>query len=159
MTTRSPNTTGSGGRLPVDTIVRATDAVGIVTRYRDLTDPYLGVPARPLTGGAPWQAVPHCLRLAPPDEIARARTDESGAVTDVDAPAIRLEDLTPHQRDGRSCCWCSFWADKRFRVPHLTAVGARLRACETCAQSFDIAPAEEPTLQPAEPHPTTQQGH
>lgn len=60
---------------------------------------------------------------------------------DVNAPTIRLEELSPHQQDGRSCCWCSFWADERFPVPLLSTAGARLRACQTCAGMFGIAHA------------------
>ncbi|MFD7233324.1 hypothetical protein [Streptomyces sp. NPDC059881] len=63
-------------------------------------------------------------------------------MTDVDAPAIRLEALTPRQREGLSCCWCSFWADERFPVPLLRSAGARLRACATCAGMFGITPVE-----------------
>lgn len=80
MTTRSPNTAGPSRRLPIGTIVRATDAdslaVGILTRYAGPTDPYPGVPhIRPLNGGALWQAVPECLRPARPDEIARVQAE------------------------------------------------------------------------------------
>ncbi|MFJ9417351.1 hypothetical protein ACIRPT_24675 [Streptomyces sp. NPDC101227] len=61
----------------------------------------------------------------------------------VDAPAIRLDDLSPQQRDGRSCCWCSDWASPAQPVPLLTATWARLRSCSTCAGVYGV-PAVEP---------------
>ncbi|MER6998712.1 hypothetical protein [Streptomyces sp. NPDC000410] len=60
----------------------------------------------------------------------------------VDAPVIRLDRLSPAQRAGRSCAWCSFWADPRYRVPLLQDV-AVLRACETCAGTYGITPVED----------------
>lgn len=60
----------------------------------------------------------------------------------VDAPALVLEDLSPQQRNGRSCCWCSYWPSTRHPVPLLRGAWLRLRACETCAGQYGITPVE-----------------
>ncbi|WP_146610506.1 hypothetical protein [Streptomyces sp. AC1-42W] len=62
----------------------------------------------------------------------------------MDAPAVVLENLTPQQRDGRSCCWCSYWASDRYPVPLLRRAGLRLRACETCAAQYGISAMDAP---------------
>lgn len=60
----------------------------------------------------------------------------------LDAPTIRQETLTPQQRAGKSCTWCSYWADPRFPVPLLRTAGLNLHACATCAGQYGIPPVE-----------------
>lgn len=62
----------------------------------------------------------------------------------VDAPVIRTEALSPQQRNGRSCCWCSYWASDRHPVPLLRGAGLRLRSCETCAGQYGIPAVDAP---------------
>ncbi|MFI6423282.1 MULTISPECIES: hypothetical protein [Streptomyces] len=54
-----------------------------------------------------------------------------------DAPAIHADQLSPAQRDGRSCCWCSDWAPGSFPVPMLRGA-ATLGACEQCAGLYGV---------------------
>jgi hypothetical protein len=56
----------------------------------------------------------------------------------VDAPAIRYERLTEHQRQGHSCCWCAGHPDRRYPVRLLQSAGARLFACGICASMYGI---------------------
>ncbi|WKX73593.1 hypothetical protein [Streptomyces sp. XD-27] len=60
------------------------------------------------------------------------------------APALVLEKLSPWQRAGTSCCWCSDTASARYPVPLLSTVRAALRACPGCAEAFDIPAVEVP---------------
>ncbi|MFI6683508.1 hypothetical protein [Streptomyces sp. NPDC050485] len=55
----------------------------------------------------------------------------------VDAPTVRAETLSAAQKDGRSCCWCSAWANERFPVPILRG-SANLHACGTCAGAYGV---------------------
>jgi hypothetical protein len=58
-----------------------------------------------------------------------------------DAPALHFERLSDHQRDGRSCCWCSGTPDRRFPVRILRAVGVTLVACAPCAAMYGVPEA------------------
>ncbi|MFD8335644.1 hypothetical protein ACFV42_23735 [Streptomyces solisilvae] len=61
----------------------------------------------------------------------------TGGASMIDAPAIHVERLSTAQREGRSCPWCSDWADPRFPIP-IHRTGAVLTACATCAGVFGV---------------------
>lgn len=134
--------------LAPGTVVRATDAdsltVGTLVRYGGVNDPAPGVPyVQPLGGGPEFQAVPEYLRQARPEEVAAARAEWVRAT--VDTPVIRLKALSPGQRAGLACAWCSDRAECRYRVPAPRGVrGVRLRACPTCAGAYGVTPVEAP---------------
>jgi len=67
------------------------------------------------------------------------RTETGGLV---DAPALHFERLSDHQRQGRSCCWCSGTPDDRFPVRILRAAGVRLYACTPCAGMYGVPAVE-----------------
>ncbi|MGW2423360.1 hypothetical protein ACWC0C_29620 [Streptomyces sp. NPDC001709] len=59
----------------------------------------------------------------------------------MDAPALRYEQLSDRQREGRSCCWCSGTPDPRHPVRILRTVGVRLYACTACAGMYGVPEA------------------
>lgn len=55
----------------------------------------------------------------------------------IDAPVIHVHRLSPAQREGRSCPWCSGWSDDRYPIPIYRA-GSLLVACTTCAGVYGV---------------------
>jgi hypothetical protein len=60
-----------------------------------------------------------------------------------DASTVHFEQLSDHQRAGRSCCWCSGTPDHRYPVQILRVVGVSLYACGLCAAMYEVPKAAQ----------------